>query len=122
MEKMTTLLQIAFKANKLVLGHDPVLRGLYKNRVQMVLYADDLSDNSFSSINNVINKANKKRKIDMIKYRNKDYFYQIFGKNVGVVGILDNNFKKGMMDTLTDHSKVQPLNDECNESILMTEE
>ena len=105
-EKITTLLQFAFKANKLALGHDPVLRGIYKNKVQMVLYADDLSDNSISSISRVlenrnIEKKNNRKKIDMIKYGNKDYFYQIFGKSVGVVGVLDDNFKNGMRKQLS---------------------
>ena len=101
MDKITTLLQFAFKANKLALGHDPVLRGIYKNKVQLILYAGDLSDNTISSISRVLDKRENKKKIDMIKYGNKDYFYQIFGKNVGVVGVLDNNFNNGMRKQLS---------------------
>jgi len=106
MDKITTLLQFAFKANKLALGHDPVLRGIYKNKVHLVLYADDLSENSITSISRVLDKrnieiTNNRKKIDMIKYGNKDYFYQIFGKNVGVVGVLDDNFKNGMRKQLS---------------------
>ena len=106
MDKITTLLQFAFKANKLALGHDPVLRGIYKNKVHLVLYADDLSENSITSISRVLDKrnieiTNNRKKIDMIKYGNKDYFYQIFGKSVGVVGVLDVNFKNGMRKQLS---------------------
>ena len=100
-DKITTLLQFAFKANKLALGHDPVLRGIYKNKVRLVLYADDLSDNSVSSISNVLDKRENKNKIDMIKYGNKDYFYRVLGKSVGVVGVLDDNFKNGMRKQLS---------------------
>jgi ribosomal protein L7Ae-like RNA K-turn-binding protein len=102
-KKISTLLQFALKANKLALGHDSVSRGIYKNKVRMVLYADDMSVNTISSINRLLIKRNieqKKNQIEMIKYKNKDYFYQLFGKYVGVVGILDVNFRNGLKKEL----------------------
>ena len=89
-EKLATLLQFALKANKVVLGHDIVMRSILKKKAQLIICANDLSENSFQSISKCQNS------IEMIKWGTKSLFYDIFGKPIGIIGILDENFKNGI--------------------------
>ena len=91
-QRIKSLLQIAFKANKVALGHDSVVRLLVKKKVLLLILANDLSENSYLSVT----KYTKDSFIDIINLENKEFYFQIFGKYTGIVGILDENFKNGL--------------------------
>lgn len=92
-EKIINLLHFAYKANKVVFGHDSVIRLIEKNKVLLVLTAEDLSENSFKSLENYALQA----KINIIKIGKKEDYSQFTGKTTGIVGILDENFKSGII-------------------------
>ena len=100
-EKIISLLQLAFKANKIALGHDAVIRLLIKKKVFLLLLAKDLSENSISSISKHI----KNNEVEIIKWGNKDIYFQIFNKYTGIVAILDLNFKSGIKNHFTNSTK-----------------
>ena len=91
-DKVVTLLQLAMKANKVVFGHDAVVRLISKKKVLLLLVANDLSKNSYQSIFKYADSSH----IDILNMGNKEFYFQIFGKYTGIIGILDENFKSGI--------------------------
>lgn len=91
-EKIYTLLHFAIKANKLIYGHDSVLRFIKSKKINLVLLAEDLSKNSAQSI---IEQA-KQENIEVIEIGSKSAFSQLTGKLTGIIGVLDENFKSGI--------------------------
>ncbi|MCL2063754.1 MAG: ribosomal L7Ae/L30e/S12e/Gadd45 family protein [Candidatus Cloacimonetes bacterium] len=91
--KLISLLQIAFKANKLVYGYDSVLRKLLKKKVYLLILAKDLSESNYQSMT----KHALNMKIDVIHWGNKDFYFQILGRYSGILGILDQSFKNGIL-------------------------
>ncbi|MCL2064674.1 MAG: ribosomal L7Ae/L30e/S12e/Gadd45 family protein [Candidatus Cloacimonetes bacterium] len=91
-EKIIPLLQLAMKAKKIALGHDHVMRLVQKKKVFLLIVASDLSKNSYQSVI----KYTDKQHIDIVSWENKDFYFQLFGKYTGIVGILDKNFSNGI--------------------------
>jgi ribosomal protein L7Ae-like RNA K-turn-binding protein len=91
-EKLTTTLQFAFKANKVILGHDACLRMIHKKKVMLIIFASDLSSNSYNSI---VTRSTDTTPI--VTWGNKNLYYSLFGKLVGIIGILDLNFKNSFL-------------------------
>ena len=93
-EKIRTLLQLSIRSGNVVTGHDAVVRQIEKRRVSLLILAKDLSLNTKKNIEIYANKYN----IDLISWGNKEQYQQIFGRITGIIGILDINFKKGIME------------------------
>jgi ribosomal protein L7Ae-like RNA K-turn-binding protein len=91
-EKIETLLQLAFKANKLVFGHDAVLRFFDKKKIEMIIVAEDLSRHSLNSIK----RRTEGNLIEIITWGSKALYFRLFGKEIGIIGILDKHFKSGL--------------------------
>ncbi|MCL1827272.1 MAG: ribosomal L7Ae/L30e/S12e/Gadd45 family protein [Candidatus Cloacimonetes bacterium] len=91
-DKIVTLLQFAHKANKIIFGHDAVLRGVRSKKVDMIICAEDLSENTKKSIikhtENVI--------IDIFYMGTISLFESLFGKAIGIIGVSDISFGKGI--------------------------
>ena len=93
-EKIVTMLQLAKKSGKLIFGHDAVLKQIKKKKVEMIILALDLSENSRTSIY----KNAENCLIDIVAWGTKDLFEKIFGKLVGIIGVTDINFKSGLKE------------------------
>ena len=93
-EKIATLLQIAVKAKQLVFGHDAVLKLIVKKKVLLVILAEDLGRTSHQSII----KHAEQGKIDTLIMGTKNSYYKVLGINTGIIGILDKNFKRGIVE------------------------
>ena len=98
--KLITVLQFAHKANKLAFGHDAVIRAISKKKARLILTATDLSENSYISIKRTIEEI-LTPKTEIIKWGNKEKYYEIFGKQIGIVAILNENFQKGFKKHLS---------------------
>ena len=92
-EKIITLLQFAKKSGSVVLGHDAVIKMVRTRKVYYILIADDLSENTIHSVL----KTASMNKVTVDKFGNKELFLSIFGKYTGIIGITDENFKKGLI-------------------------
>jgi ribosomal protein L7Ae-like RNA K-turn-binding protein len=92
-QKILTLLHFAYKANKLIYGHDSVLRFMKNKKINLVLVAEDLSKNSFQSIYEQSIQEN----IELISIGSKSAYSQLTGKLTGIIGVLDDNFKSGII-------------------------
>ena len=93
MQKISTLLQFAQKSNSLIFGHDNVVKHIKKKKVCLVIIATDLSENTIRSLE-------KKTSIQTIRWGSKELFDELLGKYTGIIGICDENFKKGIIKTL----------------------
>ena len=91
-EKLKNLLNLAIKANKLVYGREQVLRQIKQNKVYLVIIAQDLSISSAKSLAKYINHPF----LEIVQWETKSFYQQIFGKEVGIIGITDINFKIGL--------------------------
>ncbi|SHG93642.1 L7Ae/L30e/S12e/Gadd45 family ribosomal protein [Tepidibacter thalassicus] len=87
--KILSLLGLALKSKNLVSGDDTTLRELKKNKIELIIIAQDASDNT------------KKLFVDKSKFRNIDYVVfstkEELGKSIGknsraIIGIKDKNF------------------------------
>ncbi|SHJ44403.1 L7Ae/L30e/S12e/Gadd45 family ribosomal protein [Tepidibacter formicigenes] len=87
--KILSLLGLALKSGNLVSGDDTTLKELKKNKIKLVVIAQDASDNT------------KKLFIDKSRFRNVEYALfatkEELGKSIGkssraVIGIKDKNF------------------------------
>lgn len=96
-EKIKELLAISMKAGKLVAGYSAVHDALEKGRVELLLYACDLSDGTHEKLS-----VHGKESIRHETLFTRDVFGGILNRElVGVVAILD----KGLADALWDQSQ-----------------
>ena len=95
-DKIMKILQFAKKANKLIFGHDVIVKHIKKNKPVLIITAIDLSSNSFLSIDKYIKNADNV-KICQICWGTKDLFSQLSGKLTGIIGVIDENFKSGLL-------------------------
>ena len=93
-EKIITLLRFSIRSASVVTGHDAVIRQIEKKKVSLIILAKDLSLNTKKNIDIYAKRYN----IDLINWGSKNLYQQIFGKMTGIIGILDINFKKGLME------------------------
>jgi len=106
--KITTLLRFAKKANKVVLGFDAVAKQLQhrkdtiygvrdrKNKVCLLLLASDLAQGTAEKIRKIAQGT------EVIVWADMPTYEDIVGKYTGIVGITDENFKKGIIDAIRD--------------------
>jgi len=90
--KITTLLRFAKKANQFVFGFDAVAKQIQKKRVCLLLLASDLAQGTADKIRKIA------QDIDVIIWADILTYQDIIGKYTGIVGITDDNFKKGIKD------------------------
>ena len=95
-EKIKDILNLAIKAHQVVVGREPVLRLIKKNKVYLVIIAQDLSNNSYHSLIKNI----KGPLPEIRRWETKSFYQQLFGKEVGIIGITDCNFKQGLIKHL----------------------
>jgi len=92
-EKIRSLLSVAMKAGKIASGYSAVHDALVKGRVELLLYAADLSDGTRDKM--ASSSALKDIRTETLFTR--DEYGGIFGRElIGVVGVLD----KGFAETL----------------------
>jgi len=96
-EKIKELLAISMKAGKLAAGYSAVHDALEKGRVELLLYARDLSDGTREKLS-----VHSRESIRHETLFTRDVFGGILNRElVGVVAILD----KGLADALWDQSQ-----------------
>lgn len=89
--KKTSALQVlglANRANELVLGYDPVLSSIQKNKVKLVLIASDAS----SKTKDTFSKKCFFYKIEMLVVFTSSELSQALGRKTKIVGIKDQGF------------------------------
>lgn len=89
MEKIHSLLGIAMRAGKLVSGEDATLLDLKKGKLNLVIVAEDASDNT----KKLFNDKSSYRKIKYINFSTKEGLGVSIGKDSrAVIGIKDIGF------------------------------
>jgi len=92
-EKALRILGFAHRARKLSLGTSATLAGIMSRKVQSVVLALDLSENTRSKIE----KAARLQRIPIYCFGKKGEFGHFFKcKDVGVIGVLDKSFSQGV--------------------------
>lgn len=92
MEKTSALqvLGLANRANELVLGYDPVLSSIQKNKIKLVLVASDASNKT----KDTFSKKCFFYKIEILEVFTSEELSQALGRKVKIVGIKDQGFEK----------------------------
>ena len=88
---MFYLLSLAVRARKLAAGAQAVISGVQKNRLHLILIAEDASPNLRRKIERL------QPACPMITYGSKDRLGQLLQRTeLGVIGILDSHFADGL--------------------------
>ncbi|NLD50119.1 MAG: 50S ribosomal protein L7ae [Clostridiaceae bacterium] len=96
-ERIYSFIGLARKANRLLSGEDTCERAIKAGKVELIIIAEDASENT------------RKRFIDACNYRNvniriygrKEYLGRFTGKNVrSVIAILEKNFSKRLIEMI----------------------
>ena len=82
------VLGLANRANELVLGYDPVLSSIQKNKVKLVLIASDASNKT----KDTFSKKCFFYKIEISEVFTSEELSQALGRKVKIVGIKDQGF------------------------------
>lgn len=94
MNKVNTI-GLAYRAGKVVLGTDNVIKLMRSKKISLVLLAHDASDNT---IKKITDKSTFYQIKTITKY-NSETLSQAIGKsNIKVIGVADNGFSKLLLD------------------------
>lgn len=92
--KFLGMMGLARKSGNVSFGYDQVVEMIEKNKVQLVIIAEDISENTFKKIISVCETF----EIQWIQYGTKEILSNAIGKyNKSIFGINDNNFAKQMV-------------------------
>ena len=89
------LLGLAYKASKIVIGFDDVLLKIKK--IKLIFISNELSINS---VNKLKKESEKYNILIMDKFSKEELSHSIGKKNISVIGIIDEGFKKLMIESL----------------------
>jgi ribosomal protein L7Ae-like RNA K-turn-binding protein len=93
MSGVIKLLGLAHRAHKLSFGASATLTALQKGKARGVILALDISDNTRVKIEN----AAQTKHVPVIRFGSKNSLGSRFGREeLGVIGVLDNEFAKGI--------------------------
>ncbi len=96
-EKAHRLLGMANRARMLTLGMSATVQSLRKGQTQLLIVAEDLSDNAKSKLKT----ASGERHIETVSCGNKDELGRLFGRSeLGIVGVDDPGFAKTLFGLL----------------------
>lgn len=96
-DRIYSFLGLAKKANKLVSGDETCERALKSGKVQLIIVAEDASDNTKKKFTNSCNF----KSVDIKIFGCKNKLGNCTGKNIrSVVAILDNGFKKRLIEMI----------------------
>ena len=101
-QKIMTLVQFAKKANRIITGHDIVVRNIISKRVHLVLLATDLSQNLIIKMNEMCNQYN----VPVVMDGTKKDSLKFSDREVGITGITDINFANGILNCIS-HNEVE---------------
>ncbi|MBM4399218.1 MAG: ribosomal L7Ae/L30e/S12e/Gadd45 family protein [Candidatus Cloacimonetes bacterium] len=89
--KVLTLMQFARKAGKLVYGYEQCIKQMEKNKIKLLLYTTDLSQNTKNKLMNYLKHSDNILK--MKEFGTQEELSASLGLPfTGIIGILDNNF------------------------------
>lgn len=88
-------LGLAFIAGKTIIGTDYVVDGLRKNKVELILLANDSSENT---IKKITDKSSYYKTPIITKYTSNEISQALGKKNIKVVGITESGFSKLLLD------------------------
>ena len=95
--KILSLLGLCRRANKLVMGHDPVIKAIKENKVWLTLFASDYSDNSKKEIESVC--AHSGAALMTLPFC-KDELSGCVGHYCGVVAVTDRGFSEKLKELI----------------------
>lgn len=93
---MNKTLGLCFVAQKMIIGTEKVLSKI--NKIKLFIISDDCSNNLLEKITNKSNFY----KIDLIKINSNILSNSIGRENIKVIGIIDNGFKKIILEKKED--------------------
>ena len=95
LSKLEGLIGLARKAGKLTIGSDASREALVRDRVHLMILAEDVSPGSGRKIEGMA----KDRGIPVIRFSSKSVLGNLLGREkVAVLGILEESFAKGLID------------------------
>ena len=90
-DRKINMLRLAHKAGKLKFGTDAFIKLSNLKKVDLVILAEDISENSEKKINNVA----KKTHVKVLKFLDKKKYGIIFNRNdTGVISFQDRGFSE----------------------------
>ncbi|HBQ64798.1 MAG TPA: 50S ribosomal protein L7ae [Clostridiales bacterium] len=97
-DRVLGFLGLAAKAGKLVSGEEMCLRMIHKGKVRCIIMAEDASSNARQRLSKACSAAG----IRCLTYGNKASLGRHIGKEIrAVVGVMDGNFSKRLMELVT---------------------
>ncbi len=95
--KVLNLVGLAYRASKTIIGVDEVVITLKENKIKLVLLDKDLSSNTLKELNYLCDKHNVRFVRNFTK---EELSHSIGKKNISVIGIIDEGFKKLIEESL----------------------
>lgn len=99
-DKFLNLLGMARGAGRTALGHDMAMESLKKNKVDLLLLAEDTSERLEKEFVNAISAFKSKAEVARTPY-SIDIIHKAVGYKAGVVAICDQGFAKELTRLLT---------------------
>ncbi len=87
--RITSMLGMSYQARKIIIGEDALRRAIRKNKVKLLIIAEDASDNTKKRFTNIAKHYGITYHIYFTKY---DFSKCLGGKYSSVLGIIDRNF------------------------------
>lgn len=95
MNKVLQDIGLAKRAGKIILGFDVVKESIIKKQAKLVIVASDISPKTLKEITFL----NEKYQSKMIQSNiTIDELWQMLGKRVGIISIIDENFSKKTLE------------------------
>ncbi|MGN0453495.1 MAG: L7Ae/L30e/S12e/Gadd45 family ribosomal protein [Ruminococcus sp.] len=96
-DRLLSLLGIARKAGKLIIGNDPVREAIEANKACIVLLADDISENTAKKI---ITHAESFSVECYVMKRSKEELSLSLGKTCAVIAVIDRGFSDKLKELI----------------------
>ena len=103
--KLLAMISLTRKAGKLVFGFDAVVEAAEKGEVKLIVFAEDLSARTKSSVEKAVNSGKYPPRMLDTKLSMFDYA-QICGKPVGVLAIKDDGLATAITGLIKEESNI----------------
>ncbi len=101
LKKIYSWLGLTMRSGRLISGEDTTIREVKKNRVNLVIIAEDASNNTKKLFSDKCSYRN----IDFIEFGNKDELGRTIGKSPrAVLGLKDENISKEILKIYNDEN------------------
>ncbi len=95
-QRITSLLQFATKAGKILFGHDIVVRNLESGKIRLVILSKDLSASNKTKIISLCEAI----RVPCFEWGYKKDSLKFNNRETAIIGIIDHNFANGIENCL----------------------